>query len=156
MDDLLLQGAIAAWSHGRGNFIYAKINTADQRYQDGIPSVFSDWRELQDVMSDRKFQEMNAIRLRLEHLKLIKDSTLNREQIIALDRLVKLLNERFRNGSYKLESNTANETAGLEFMKANGLIHDYELEETKDQEGKHDQTEYTIYVTPADIKKPKA
>ena len=150
MDHLLLYGVIAGWN--RSNKIHVKIKPEDDQYPDEIRNISVPWRELKTVLSEREFQEMNEIRLRPEHLERLKDSKLSREQIIAVQRFVYLLNERIEQGPYADRSYKPNETEALAFMKANGLIYDYDSITCLEQD-KYSHTDYTINVTPADVKK---
>lgn len=154
MDYLLLQGVISAWSVGRGIAVYVKINAADRIPNDIPMGVLFDWRESQTVLKERKFQEMNAIRLRPEHLYKFEHSILTREQFCNLGFLVNHLNERVEHGPYSDRSDTAYEMTSLRNLMAEGLIHDFKLED-KSIAGQGIRLDYTIYVTPADLPKNK-
>lgn len=126
MDYLVRKEIIAAWSHGNGSTIYVKGRAGD------VADVQLDWRNLQVLETERKFQERNRIGFyHQEQIENLQQSPLGREELILLSRIILQLNQRGKYGPHQLVESANGTDRCLKYLKDHHMICDYRQEQGK-------------------------
>ncbi|MCE5317463.1 MAG: hypothetical protein LLG04_08925 [Parachlamydia sp.] len=129
LDYLVQNKHITAWAQGSGNRIYVKGRAGDSV---DFQNVRLDWKDLQVLANERKFQERNRIGFfHQESYNALKQSTLNRGEILLMLQLIHQLNRRGGYGPYQLSDTSQGTENCLRYLKDHHMIHAYRLDQGK-------------------------